>query len=382
MKPLQGIKVVDLTHALAGPFCTYQLMLLGAEITKIENPGVGDDFRGMLPLTFDAVNAGKASVTLNLKNPAALQVLERLVREADVLVDNFKPGTAEKFGITWAKLQAWNEKLIWCSISGFGLEGPWRDLPAVEWSVQAAAGLSDAYLSPDVDPRDLGLGVMDLSSGLAGCSAIMAALLQRAKTGKGERLDVAMLDVALNLSAPRVDTAGGEARRRMGRRPAVGRFKAQDRQVLLMGAHQRWFKTISDVIGAPHLADDPRFTDPASREANAEALREALEARLAVRPAAEWERDFTAAGMPSAVVRRIDEVVASAHVRDRGVLHQVRATERGADMTVVGPPFKFGSVTLGPSGDVPVLGQDTDTVLAAAGYGADEIAAMRAGGVV
>ncbi|MEO6339982.1 MAG: CaiB/BaiF CoA-transferase family protein [Caulobacteraceae bacterium] len=382
MKPLQGIKVIDLTHALAGPFCTYQLMLLGAEIIKIENPGVGDDFRGMLPLTFDAVNAGKASVTLNLKNPASLEVLERLVRDADVLVDNFKPGTADKFGITWERLQAWNERLIWCSISGFGLEGPWRDLPAVEWSVQAAAGLSDSYLAPDVDPRDLGLGVMDLSSGLAGSSAIMAALLQRARTGKGERLDVAMLDVALNLSAPRVDPAGGLARRRMGRRPAVGRFKAQDRQVFLMGAHQRWFKTISDVIGAPYLLDDPRFADPAAREENAEALRQVLEARLATRPAADWERDFTNAGMPASVVRRIDEVVASDHVRKRGVLHQVNATERGVAMTVVGPPFKFGSVKLEPSGDVPVLGQDTDAVLATAGYGAERVAEMRAAGLL
>jgi len=377
MTPLEGLRVVDLTHALAGPFCTYQLGLLGAEVIKIENPGVGDDFRAGADWVFEAVNAGKSSVTLNLKHPGALAVLRRLIEGADVLVDNFKPGTAEKFGLTWGAVQGWNDRLIWASISGFGLEGPWRDLPAVEWSVQAAAGLSENYLADDADPRDLGLGVLDISTGHAAVTAILAALLQRGRTGKGQRLDVAMLDIALTFSTGRVETP-----RRLGRRPAVGRFKAQDRRLFLMGAHQRWFKTLSDVVGAPALIDDPRFADPAARQANADALRTELEARLAARPAEDWARDFTAAGLPAAVVRTIEEVVASPHVQARGTLHKVDVAGRDAQIAVVATPFHLGDGPPAPSGGVPALGQHTDDVLIAAGYGAGEVAAMRAEGLL
>ena len=379
MQPLEGVTVVDLTHALAGPFCTYQLMLLGATVIKVENPGVGDDFRGFMRTTFEAVNAGKASVSLNLKDPGSAQVLQRLLHDADVLVDNFKPGTAEKFGLQWDAMRAAHPKLIWCSISGFGLDGPWRDLPAVEWSVQAASGLTASYLDEEADPLHPGLGVLDLSSGHAAATAILAALLQRAKTGRGQRLDVAMIDVALSLMSPRI---GGSGSGRRDRRPAVGRFMAKDRQIFLMGAHQRWFRTISDVLGAPALIDDPRFADPAARDANAEALRQAIEARLAVRTAEDWEQVFTRAGMPAAAVREIPEVVASAHVQQRGLIHQALVADRGEAISVLGPPYRLESRQTAPSGPVPALGADTDRVLAEVGYGAAEIAALRTAGIV
>jgi crotonobetainyl-CoA:carnitine CoA-transferase CaiB-like acyl-CoA transferase len=379
MRPLEGFRIIDLTHALAGPFCTYQLAMLGAEIIKIENPGVGDDFRGMSKVTFDSVNSGKKSVTLNLKNPDALPVLARLCENADVLVDNFRPGTAEKFGITWDKVQQWKRELIWCSISGFGLDGPWRGKPAVEWSVQAASGLSDSYLFEDTDPRDLGLGILDLSTGHAAATSILAALLQRHRSGAGQRIDVAMLDVALSLMATRVPVKGPSA---FGRRPAVGRFKARDRRLFLMGAHQRWFAAISNVLGAPALVDDPRFATAEARQENRDALRGEIERRLAAKSAREWEELLNGVGVPAAEVRELQQVVSSEHVRQRHFLHSVGVSGTDETLQVSGLPYRFVGQQHEPELPVPALGEHTAAVLADAGYSGDEIGALGAAGVV
>lgn len=379
MRPLDGIRIIDLTHALAGPFCTYQLAMLGAEIIKIENPGTGDDFRGLSKITFDAVNSGKRSVLLNLKHPEALGVLERLSRDADVIVDNFKPGTAAKFGITWELVQQWSPRLIWCSISGFGLEGPWRDKPAVEWSVQAASGLSDSYLGEEQDPRDLGLGVLDLSTGATACSAIMAALLQRSKTGAGMRVDVGMLDVALNLMAPRIPVPGPS---RLSKRPAVGRFMAKDRPVFLMGAHQRWFEGISAVLGEPELVKDERFATPQARQENMEALRAALEAKLSTRTADEWEGELTKAGVPASTVRELAEVQVCEHVRQRGSIREVRVSRTDETLPVSGLPFRLAGLDDLEDAVVPALGEHTEDELTKIGYDTAEIEKLKAAGVI
>jgi len=379
MRPLEGFRIIDLTHALAGPFCTYQLAMLGAEIIKIENPGVGDDFRGMSKVTFDSVNSGKKSVTLNFKNPAALPVLARLCANADVLVDNFRPGTAEKFGITWDKVRQWKRELIWCSISGFGLDGPWRGKPAVEWSVQAASGLSDSYLFEDTDPRDLGLGILDLSTGLAAATSIMAALLQRSRSGEGQRIDVAMLDVALSLMATRIPVKGPSA---FGRRPAVGRFKARDRRLFVMGAHQRWFSAISSVLGAPGMIDDPRFATPEARQENKDALRSQVEQRLAAKTAQEWEELLNDAGVPAAEVRELQQVVASEHVTQRGSVHSVGVSGTDERLLVSGLPYRFVGQENKPELPVPALGEHTAAVLADAGYSTDQISELGAAGVI
>ena len=203
MQALDGIRVVDLTHAFAGPFCTQQLQLLGADVVKVEPPGSGDDFRER-PSAFVALNAGKRSIVLDLKTDADRESLLRLVERSDVLVENYRPGVTEKLGITWDVLREVNPRLIYCSISGFGQSGPLRDFPAIEWSVQAMSGMSASYLPEDADGARLGLGVLDPFSGYVAFSAILAALLQRQHTGQGQRIDASMLDAALLLMAPSV----------------------------------------------------------------------------------------------------------------------------------------------------------------------------------
>jgi CoA:oxalate CoA-transferase len=380
MKPLEGVTVLDFTHALAGPFCTYNLGLLGAEIIKIEPPNHGDDFRGFNETTFIAVNGGKKSVTLDLKRPEARPVLDRLIAAADVAVDNFRPGAADRFGLEWSRIRAINPKLIYCSISGFGLDGPLRDLPAVEWSVQAASGLTSQYVGDDADPRELGLGVLDISTGHSAVTAILAALFQRSRTGEGQRIDTAMIDTALMLSGPRLDLPEGAGGR--GRRPAVGRFRAKDRRVFIMGAHQRWFTTISEVLGGLPLVEDERFATPEARDRNAEALLEEIEARLQARTAAEWEAALTARGVPASIVRTLRETATHPHVAHRGSIKQVAVEGRDRASTVMGAPFKFERDGPDSPGPVPALGQHTEEVLARFGVEPGDREELRRQGVI
>ena len=380
-KPLAGITVVDLTHALAGPFCTHHLHLLGADVVKVEPPGHGDDFRAR-PGVFPAFNAGKRSMTVNLKSPDGFEIVRRMLANADVLVENYRPGVAAKLGFVWDRLHALNPRLIYCSISGYGQSGPLRDVPAIEWAVQAMSGMTASYVSDGADRRDLGLGVLDPFSGYVAFSAILAALLRRQQTGEGERLDVAMLDAALTLMSGSVaghmiGTPGREARR-----PTMARFPAEDRTVFIAALHQPWFERLCRILDAPELAADPRFATHDARQRNADALTAELEARTATRPAAELERTLVEAGLPASIVRTLPEILAHPQVRERGILEDVPAADGGEPLTLVGSAFRFGGDGPGFQGPVPALGQHTDEVLAGLGYSEAEIDRLRAAGAI
>jgi len=375
-KPLAGIKVVDLTHALAGPFCTHHLQLLGADVLKVEALGVGDDFRDR-PGVFPALNAGKRSITLNLKTQDGFEVLRRLLAEADVLIENYRPGVAKKLGLDWGSLHDSYPRLIYCSISGYGQEGPLRDVPAIEWAVQAMSGMTASYVSPEADHRQLGVGVLDSFSGYVAFSAIMAALLKRHHTGEGERLDVAMLDAALTLMSGAVSSHFVGSEERLSMRPTMARFPAQDRTLFIAALHPKWFESLCRIIAAPELITDPRFADHAARQRNADALTAELEARTATRPAADLERDLVKAGLPASIVRTLPEILAHPHVQQRGVLQQVPSADGGEPLTLVGSAFQFSDGELGFQGGVPALGQHTEQTLAELGYTAAEIEQLR-----
>ena len=198
MQPLSGVRIIDVTHALAGPFCTHHLQLMGAEVIKVEPPN-GDDFR-IRPAAFAACNAGKRSITIDLKTPAGRELLMSMIAKGDVLVENYRPGVAAEFGLEWEALRKVNPKLIFCSLTGYGQEGPLRDMPAIESSVQAASGLMMAQLGAGAHKRETNMLLLDPLTGYVAYAAIMAALLQRQQTGLGQRLDVAMIDAAMMIS--------------------------------------------------------------------------------------------------------------------------------------------------------------------------------------
>jgi CoA:oxalate CoA-transferase len=357
--PLRGVVVVDLTHALAGPFCTWHLARLGADVIKVERPGTGDDFRTR-PGTFIALNAGKRSLTLDLGQEAGREVLRRLAERADVLVENFRPGVTERLGIGWEVMREVNPRLLYCSISGFGQGGPLRDLPAIEWSVQAVSGLTATYLPPGTDPMHLGLSVLDPFTGYMAFATVLAGLMERGWSGRGSHLDVSMLDAALTLARPQVveTVLEGAGRSRLGRRATMARFETQDGMLFVGALHDRWFEVLCREIGAEELTCDPRFATAAARAEHPDQLYAELAERLQPRSGRELERRLTKLGLPAGLVRTTEEVLQDPHVRARGLVPE-------------------------PSGLVaPRLGEHTDEVLRQLGYDRDAIETLRAKGVV
>ena len=339
MNSLAGVVVADLTHAVAGPFCTRHLLLEGAEVIKVERPEGGDDFRERRdasgrPSTFDALNAGKKSVVIDLKQEGGRRELLGLVRRADVLVENYRPGVMESLGLGWETLRAQNPRLVYCSISGFGQSGELRDAPAIEWSVQAATGMTDSYVDPAGDPLRLGLSVLDPFTGYLAFARILAALREREADGQGRRLDVAMVDAAFTLMWPQVvetlRAEPGQSRPRLGRRGSMARFRTADGAIFVAALHQRWFEAVCEEIDATDLVADPRFSTAAGRADHPDELHSALSRRMAATRGRDLERRLNARGIPAAVVRTLEEAATMSQVKGRGLVDGVDA--RGPEL--------------------------------------------------
>jgi crotonobetainyl-CoA:carnitine CoA-transferase CaiB-like acyl-CoA transferase len=400
VRPLAGIRVVDLSHALAGPFCTYHLGLLGADVIKVERPKVGDDMRhytehaglDLLSAPFIATNAGKRSITVDLGHPRAREVLDRLLAGADVVVENFRPGVAERLGLGWERLRAVNPRLISCSISGFGQTGPLRDWAAYDHIVQAMSGIMSVNGEPDGEPLKMGGPGVDIFSGFAGAYAIVAAVLQRERAGPGspgQRIDLAMLDTAMVLMAPAIATylLSGEPPRRTGNRGyrlvvTSDTYATADGYLSIGANHQAQFERLCAVLGVPELPRDPRFADHPGRIEHAEALRAILVDLFAGRSAAELEPLLAAEQVPVSRVRTIPEIVAHPHTGVREIVQDAALPGRAEPARVVGAGFRYAHDGPGPPGAVPSLGEHTDAVLRELGYRDDEIASLRADGAL
>ncbi|WP_281827084.1 CaiB/BaiF CoA transferase family protein [Jannaschia rubra] len=376
-KPLAGIRVLDLTRVLAGPYCTALLADLGADVIKLEPPA-GDDYRHVGPFRegesalFLLNNRGKKSLTLDLKDPADLDVALKLAASVDVVVENFRPGVAGRLGLGAETLRAANPALIYCSISGFGQDGPYRDLPAYDLVVQAMSGLMAATGEEGGAPMKVGESVADLIAGLFASWSITAALVQRDRTGEGATLDVAMFDALFSMltTSHALHLYAGKLPERVGNRHPLstpfGCFPTRDGQVVIAVLNGRQFTRLAGLIGAPEAAEDPRFATDELRTGNEPALRELI---------GRWSQQHTtdaaiaalsAEGLPAAPIWTIAEAAQSPHAVARGLVEDLPHPVLG-HVPVVGQPVRFDGRKPVAATGAPDLGKDVAAILAALG---------------
>ena len=389
-QPLRGVRVLDLTRVLAGPFCTMNLADLGAEVIKIEVPGRGDDSRSFAPVMpsgdsgyFYSVNRGKRSITLDLRTEEGAKVFLELAAKSDVVVENFSPGTMDRFKTGYAQLKAANPKIILCSISGFGQTGPKASAPAYDIVAQALGGTMSITGNPGGEPVRCGVSVGDLSAALYGIIAILSALRVRDRDGVGNHVDIAMLDcqVAMLEDALARYSVSGKIPGRLGtRHPSITPFQqfraADDYFVMGAGNESIWLR-FCDALAMPQLKDDTRFATNADRTANHPALEAILARIFATQPRDHWLRILTDASVPCAPIANVEEVSRDPHLAARNmILHAEHSSFDG--LIVPGSPLKSAGDKDIPSTSAPRLGEDTDTVLASVlGYDSLRLSELR-----
>ena len=395
-KPFTGIRVLDFTQVFAGPFGTFQLALLGADVIKVERPG-GEEMRngplskewsdrGMAP-GWLAINANKRNIALDLKDPSAIEIVKRLAAKADIVTENYRPGVMERLGIGYEALSAINSGLIYCAVSGFGQNGPERNTPSYDGRIQAVSGIMSITGHEGTGPTRAGFAVCDAIGGMTSAFAIASALFQRTHTGKGQCIDVSMLDSTLAFLSPLVSehTTTGHIHGQYGnqaisRRPTANLFKVGEDNLLLAVNTEKQFKALMAAIGRPELLDDPRFADWHGRTEHESALREIIEGAFATGTITEWEDRLAEAGAPASQVRTIAEAYRHPQLDHRDVRQSVDSPH--GELSLIGSGFRLahggGSIETAP---VPP-GEHAEEVLAEAGYNEDEITAFKSAGTI
>jgi len=396
--PLAGVRVLDLSNVLAGPFCAYQLALLGAEVIKVEHPEGGDLARRLgadkdasarnMGASFVAVNAGKQSVTLNLKDPRGKAILRELVKTADVLVENFRPGVMTRLGLDFEALREVNPKLVYCAISGFGMDGEFSKRPAYDQIIQGISGVMSVTGDADSAPLRVGYPVSDTVGGLTAAFGICAALLDARATGHGRMLDVSMLEATLATMGWVVSNFlnAGVTPTPMGNENFTaapsGTFKTGDGPLNIAANENKQFVSLCQLIGRADLLDDPRFSERNARKMNRAALKAEIEAALARDSAANWEARFFEAGVPAGRVMSVPEILAHPHLESRGFIREFAADGTTERQRVTRAGFRLHDADTAPGTPAPVLSAHTREQLAALGYDDAHIDQLRAEGVV
>ena len=373
--PLTNIRVVDLTQVFAGPYCTYQLALLGAQVIKIEPPG-GEMTRrgGALPelskqglgLSFCTQNAGKDCLEMDLKEPAQVAKVLELVATADVFVQNFRPGVARRLGLGEDTLAKVNPRLVYCSVSAYGDAGPIGHRPAYDHVVQAMSGIMTTTGTDEMGPVKVGAPYIDYATGLNAAFAIMAGLRQRDLTGAFQHVDVSMLDTALLMMANNTVTVAttGEDLPKLGneaasRAPSSGCFTAACGGLLMLAANnERQFADLCRVLGHPEWVNDPRWVNPLVRNEHQNELRSLFEALFVTKTAAEWEVLLDTAGVPASRVRKLSETLAEGQPQARGLLHTIKVGSKATPISLPGVGFKLNGESLVPNDAPRFVGAD------------------------
>ena len=373
-EPLAGARVLDLTRVLAGPFCTMMLGDMGAEVIKVEEPGKGDDTRRWPPFVggeatyFMAVNRNKRSVALNLKAPDGLALVRKLAVKSDVLVENFRPGTMERLGLGYRALARLNPRLVYCSISGFGESGPEAQRAGYDLIVQGESGIMDLTGFPDGPPVKVGNSIADLVAGLSAAHGIVLALLARTRTKRGQKVEIAMLDVMASLLTYQAGIyfgTGQRPARKGNEHPSIVPyevFRAADAYLTLGVANNSLWRQCCTALDRPELASDPRFDTEARRVEHRATLVPLLNEILATRDADEWLKRLEAAGVPAGRIKTVAEVCESAHLKARGMIVRLPHPAAGT-VTLMGVPVRLGATPGAATMPPPRLGEHTDLVL-------------------
>ena len=399
MRALEGIRVVDFSQVIAGPFASQHLAYLGADVVKIEQPGIGDQGRtllgdndwgeaGLSPM-FLSVNAGKRSITLDLKNPKAKEVVWKLIESADVLLENYKAGVIEKLGFGYEAVAKVRPGIVYCSVTGYGQTGPYAGAAAYDGAIQATSGMVAVTGLPDTPVR-AGFMSVDVPTAISATMAILGALVRKERTGKGQRLDVAMLDTAMTVLGPQISNflnTGADSPRVGNSSPALiptaGVFTTADGFIMVTCLTDKQFNTLAPVVDRAEWLSDPQFADFNTRKANGDMVEAAMHDAFKAKTTDEWDKLLGDAKVPAAPVRSLPEASQHPQLKHRDVL-----TELGQFGPIERPAYGIGAPYLAnedaPKVDrpPPMLGQHTEEVLAELGYSPETIAQMKAEGAI
>jgi len=386
---LEGIKVLDLSRALAGPYCTMMLADMGAEVIKLEMPGRGDDSRSWGPpfvegesAYFMSINRNKKSITLNMKSEKSTGIIHRLIKQSDVLVENFRPGAMERLGLGYEQVKKMNSGIIYCSISGFGQDGPYRMLPGFDQVLQGMGGLMSITGEPGGPPIKVGVAIADIAGGMFASYGIVAALYNREKTGKGQAVDISLLDSQVAWLTYRAGAyfASGEVPQPVGSgHPVIvpyQAFKTKDVYINIAVGNDQLWERFCKAVGLEKVMNDPKFATNAKRVENREEIVKIIGDLIAAKYGEEWLKILTDAGVPCGPIYTVDKIFSDPQVLHRQMLQELDHPKVGK-IKVAGTPVKLSDTPGEVKSAPPVLGQHTQEILTQLGYSDKDVTKLK-----